>query len=211
MKKLRRKIKEVRNNIKLVTDKEKKGAGGTWTFVSLESLYRALNPLLDEYNLDIEIIDDFDEVSEFITISVIDLDSDESISSKMRLKEKPNINITLGDTLIDDATGKQIRNIIGTGINRVQDREAQKTYLIRTGIISLFRLEVETVREASNEIRQGKEAMEVANMLIRKIKLGGKDFVSQVEEYYGSPLGKLSIDKLQVVYSRLQAKKRQMN
>jgi len=208
MKELRKKIKEVRNNIKLVTDKEKKGAGGIWTFVSLEALYRALNPLLDEYDLDIEIIDSFDEIGEYITISVIDLETDKRITSKMRLDSKPNINISLGNTSIDVVTGKQIKAIIGSGINRVQDREAQKTYLIRTSIISLFRLEIETVREASNEIRQGKETMEVANMLIRKIKLGGNTFVRQVEEYYGMPLGKLNISQLQVAYNRLQERRK---
>jgi len=60
MKELRLKIRDIRNSLQLLADSRKTGGGGTWEFITLSSLYSALNPLLDEKDLDIEIEDLYD-------------------------------------------------------------------------------------------------------------------------------------------------------
>jgi len=148
MKNLRLKIRDIRNSLQLLADSRKKGGGGTWEFVSLSGLYSALNPLLDEKDLDIEIEDISADNGEFIKVSVIDLESGVSKSSMMKLKE--------GD--------KQ-------GIQYVQNREAQKSFFVRTAIISLFRLNILTSKETGVTNIGEAKGYNNYNSLVAKLKL----------------------------------------
>ena len=162
MKKLRLKIIAIRNSVKLITDKKKTGTGGVWDFVTLHALYTALNPLLIENGLDIEISDSFDDVGEYLTVSVVDLDSGVSKDSRMRIKPH--------------AIDKH-------GIQYATNRESQKSFFVRTAIISLFRLKIQTTTEAGlSDIRGAKDEMEQSNTLIRKLKVNaGAKYIKKME------------------------------
>jgi len=184
MKKLRQKIVNVRNNVRLITDKKKTGGGGSWSFVSLSALYTALNPLLDEYNLDVEIEDIFNENGEFVKVSIVDLETGIEKSSIMKLKE----------------SDKQ-------GIQHVQNREAQKSFFIRTAIISLFRLNIETYNDkGANDIAGAKQDMEQINLLVRKLKVkAGVEYVKKIEIENGKKIADLPLATLQAYMAKVEA------
>jgi len=185
MKKFRLKIANVRNNVRLITDKQKTGGGGSWSFISLTALYIALNPLLDENNLDIEIIDSFDEQGEFLKISIVDIDSGLTKDSLFRIKPH--------------ALDKQ-------GIQYATNREAQKSFFVRTAIISLFRLTVETYKgNGIGDIRGAKEDMEQINMLIRKLKVkAGMNYIKKIELENGKKISDLTLYQLQTYVDRVE-------
>jgi len=184
MKKLRQKIVNVRNNVRLITDKKKTGGGGSWSFISLTALYTALNPLLDEYNLDIEIEDISYEMGEFVKVSVVDIETGVSKNATMRIKEND----------------KQ-------GIQHVQNREAQKSFFVRTAIISLFRLNIETYNDkGSNDIAGAKQDMEQINLLVRKLKVkAGVEYVKKIEIENGKKIADLPLATLQAYMAKVEA------
>jgi len=177
MKNLRQKIVEIRNSIQLLADSRKSGGGGTWEFVSLSGLYSSLNPLLDEKGLDIEIEDISEDNGEFIKVSVIDLDSGISKSSMIKLKD----------------SDKQ-------GIQHVQNREAQKSFFVRTAIISLLRLNILTSKETGVTNIAETKGYNNYNSLVAKLKLkAGAEYIKKVEAKYQKPINQLdyqSIEKL---------------
>jgi len=183
MKKLRQKIVNVRDNVRLITDKKKTGGGGSWSFISLTALYTALNPLLNEYNLDIEIEDISADNGEFVKVSVIDLESGIEKSSIMKLKE----------------SDKQ-------GIQHVQNREAQKSFFVRTAIISLFRLNIETYNDkGANDIAGAKQDMEQINLLVRKLKVkAGVEYVKKIEIENGKKIADLPLATLQAYMAKVE-------
>ena len=174
MKELRQKIRDIRNSLQLLADSRKTGGGGTWEFVSLSGLYNSLNPLLDEKDLDIEVEDFVNDNGEFIKVSVIDLDSGASKSSTMKLKE----------------SDKQ-------GIQHVQGREAQKSFFVRTAIISLFRLNILTSKETGITNVAGNNDTNSNNTIIAKLKLkAGAKYIENVEEKYKTSIYNLDYQTL---------------
>jgi len=175
MKELRQKIRDIRNSLQLIADSRKDGGGGTWEFVSLSGLYSSLNPLLDEKDLDIEIDDISADNGEFIKISIIDLESGVSKSSMMKLKE----------------SDKQ-------GIQYVQNREAQKSFFVRTAIISLFRLNILTSKETGVTNITGNRTKNSNSTIIAKLKLkAGATYIKNVEEKYKCSIYDLSSNQLE--------------
>jgi len=170
MKNLRLKIRDIRNSLQLIADSRKSGGGGTWEFVSLSGLYSSLNPLLDEKGLDIEIEDITEDNREFIKVSIIDLESGVSKSSIMKLKE----------------SDKQ-------GIQHVQNREAQKSFFIRTAIISLFRLNILTSKETGVSNIGEAKGFNNYNTLVAKLKLkAGTEYIKKVEATTQEKMGGLT-------------------
>jgi len=184
MKNLRQKIRDIRNSLQLLADSRKSGGGGTWEFVSLSGLYSALNPLLDEKGLDIEIEDIGADNGEFIKVSVIDLDSGVSKSSTMKLKE----------------SDKQ-------GIQHVQNREAQKSFFVRTAIISLFRLNILTSKETGVTNITGNRTKNSNSTIIAKLKLkAGATYIKNVEEKYKCSIYDLSSNQLEKLLKSVEKK-----
>jgi len=183
MKNLRAKIRDVRNNVRLITDKKKTGGGGSWSFISLTAIYTALNPLLDEYNLDIEIEDISYEMGEFIKVSVVDIETGVSKNATVRIKEND----------------KQ-------GIQHAQNREAQKSFFVRTAIISLFRLNIETYNDkGANDISGAKQDMEQINLLIRKLKVkAGMSYIEKIEIENGKKIADLPLATLQAYMAKVE-------
>jgi len=184
MKNLRQKIIEIRNSLQLIADSRKSGGGGTWEFVSLSGLYSALNPLLDEKDLDIEIEDISNENGEFIKVSIVDLESGVSKSSIMKLKD--------GD--------KQ-------GIQHVQNREAQKSFFTRTAIISLFRLNILTSKETGVTNIGEAKGYNNYNSLVAKLKLkAGAEYIKKVEAKYQKPISQLDYSTIEKLLIQVEKK-----
>jgi len=184
MKELRQKIRDIRNSLQLIADSRKDGGGGTWEFVSLSGLYSSLNPLLDEKDLDIEIEDISADNGEFIKVSVIDLESGVSKSSMMKLKE--------GD--------KQ-------GIQYVQNREAQKSFFVRTAIISLFRLNILTSKETGVTNIGEAKGYNNYNSLVAKLKLkAGAEYIKKVEAKYQKPISQLDYSTIEKLLIQVEKK-----
>ena len=179
---LRKKIQNVRKEAKLATDKKKTGAGGSWEFISLSGLYDSLEWLLEKYNLDIEILDTIERGEEVLSVSIVDLDSDEVKTALYR-----------------------IRNVEkNTGLQYAQDREAQKTFFIRTAIISLFRLKVETSNDSDvNSIVDGKLSNKY-NALLTEIKdRATPTYIANIEAQMKLKLEELTIENLERIVKQL--------
>jgi len=182
MKKLRTKIRDIRNSLQLLADSKKTGGGGTWEFVSLSGLYSALNPLLDEKGLDIEIEDISGDNGEFIKVSIVDLDSGVEKNSIMKLKE----------------SDKQ-------GIQYVQNREAQKSFFVRTAIISLFRLNILTSKETGVSNIAETKGYNNYNSLVAKLKLkAGKGYIQKVEAKYQKPINQLDYQTIEKLLGQVE-------
>jgi len=184
MKNLRQKIRDIRNSLQLIADSKKTGGGGTWEFVSLSGLYSSLNPLLDEKDLDIEIEDIYNENGEFIKVSIVDLETDASKSSTMRLKD----------------SDKQ-------GIQYVQNREAQKSFFVRTAIISLFRLNILTSKETGVTNIGDAKGYNNYNSLVAKLKLkAGAEYIKKVEAKYQKPISQLDYSTIEKLLIQVEKK-----
>jgi len=206
MKNLRLKIRDIRNSLQLIADSKKTGSGGTWEFVSLSGLYSSLNPLLDEKDLDIEIEDISADNGEFIKVSVIDLESGASKSSTMKINT-PDIKVVLGDTQITQDTAKYIKSIVPTGIQYIQNREAQKSFFVRTAIISLFRLNILTSKETGVSNIGEAKGYNNYNSLVAKLKLkAGRGYINRVEAKYQKPINQLDYQTIEKLLIQVEKK-----
>jgi len=206
MKELRQKIRDIRNSLQLIADSRKSGGGGTWEFVSLSGLYSSLNPLLDEKDLDIEIEDIYNENGEFIKVSIIDLESGASKSSTMKINT-PDIKVSLGDTPVTQDIAKQIKSIIPTGIQYVQNREAQKSFFVRTAIISLLRLNILTSKETGVTNIAEAKGFNNYNTLVAKLKLkAGAEYIKKVEAKYQKPINQLDYQTIEKLLNQVEKK-----
>jgi len=91
------------------------------------------------------------------------------------------------------------------GIQHVQNREAQKSFFIRTAIISLFRLNILTSKETGVTNIEQNKGYNNYNSLVAKLKLkAGKGYIQKVEAKYKKPINQLDYQTIEKLLGQIE-------